>query len=101
VNEAQTNLPEAELVAAQQERIRLLEAELAAKTTPDVAGPSEYDLDEVFVAEGQGTCLECSCEEWRLHPQQGGPACWLCGHDRGLHKRHPDGAQARQRVEHP
>ena len=58
-----------------------------------------YDLDELFVAEGQGTCLECSCEQWRLHPQQGGPACWLCGHDRGLHKRHPDGAQARQRVE--
>jgi hypothetical protein len=87
--------PEADLIAAQQERIRLLEAALAAKNVEPEETPGLYDLDELFVAEGQGTCLECSCVEWRAHPQQGGPTCWLCGHDRGLHKRHPDGAQAK------
>jgi hypothetical protein len=104
MNEPQTNVSaergseadlaaDDELITAQQERIALLEAALAAATAEPEAG--RYDLDEVFVAEGQGTCLQCSCVEWRQHPQQGGPACWLCGHDRGLHKRHRDGAQAR------
>jgi hypothetical protein len=104
VNERQVNVSEpavpeggseADLVAALQERNRLLEAALAAKSAPADASGGQYDLDEVYVQEGQGTCLQCSCEQWRQHPQQGGPACWLCGHDRGLHKRHPDGAQAR------
>jgi hypothetical protein len=57
--------PEAELVAAQQERIRLLEAALAAAKTaePEPEAVGLHDLDEQFVAEGQGTCLECSCEQ--------------------------------------
>ncbi len=102
MTETQTTLPEGqELIAAQRERIALLEAALAAKTAGPGPEAGLYDLDEVFVAEGQGRCLECSCEEWRPHPQQGGPACWLCSHDRGLHKRQPDGARARQRVEQP
>jgi hypothetical protein len=81
VSETQANVSEAE------------QAALAAATAEPA--PGEYDLDEVYVPEGQGTCLECSCEEWRQHPKEGGYTCWLCGHPRGQHKRHPAGAQAK------
>jgi hypothetical protein len=101
MTETPTSLPEEELIAAQHERIRLLEAEPATRAAPEPGHVTLYDLDEAYVAEGEGTCLECSCEEWRPHREQGGPACWLCGHDQGVHKRHPDGARARQRVEQP
>ncbi len=91
--QAETELAAAdELITAQAEQIRLLREEAAAR---DAVSDISYDLDEVFVPEGQGNCLECSCEQWRLNPRQGGSACWLCNHDRRLHKRNPAGAQAR------
>jgi hypothetical protein len=78
------------------ETVNERQANVAAATAEPEPARNEYDLDEVFVTEGQGTCLECNCEEYRV-PKQGDPRfCWLCGHDRGLQKRHPAGAQARQ-----
>jgi hypothetical protein len=103
--DAQTALPESdsdELIAAQQEQIRLLTEANQALANP-VTPENSYDLDEVFVPEGQGTCLQCNCEQYavphpgeRLATRDNPYTCGPCGHPRSIHKRNPAGAQARQ-----
>jgi hypothetical protein len=75
------------------QRIALLEAQHAAQTEQGQSG-NEYTREEVYVADGTGICLHCSCEGFTQLPEGGDPRrCWGCNHDFGEHKRNPAGAQ--------
>jgi hypothetical protein len=70
--------PADELIAAQAERIRLLEAEAAAREAqPDMS----FGLDEAFVKPGEGFCLECSCIKYAVPfpGERPGSAPGTCG----------------------
>lgn len=82
-----------ELAEARSERIALLEQQIADLTTSASPSPAQV---EVFVKEGAGRCLDCSCEQWvSMPPEENGATptrCWGCNHDLGQHKRNPAGA---------
>jgi len=78
-----------DLADAREERILLLEQQLADAIAANE--PPRPTLVEVFVKEGRGKCLLCSCEKHTDSPD-GGARCWGCNHDFGEHKRNPAGA---------
>lgn len=88
-----------DLIVAQAERIKLLEAELDAvkNPPPPQAQPNPHSFDEVYVKPGTGQCLLCSCVDYQPHPEAGqfgipADGCWACNHSVGEHKRNLKGA---------
>jgi hypothetical protein len=54
---------------------------------------NEYTREEIFVADGTGVCLHCSCEGFTPLPEGDPQWRWGCNHPFGEHERNPAGGQ--------